>query len=373
MQIGGVLWDQGFQRPQLPQVSGELDCDLCVVGLGANGLTAVLAAAQAGLSVVGIDADRLAAGAGGRNGGLLLAGIADFHHNARKLVGDKKAAQLYQQTLDELDWIEKTTPNSVTRNGALRLAHDEVELKDCQAHFDALIEDGFPVEWYEGTQGQGLLITSDGVFHPIKRVLELAKLAQDAGAKLFTHSPALSIDPGVVTTPNGKINAKNILVASDGSLHKIFPELQNQLRPVRLQMIGTSPATQVNFEHAVYVRDGWDYWQQLPDGRIAIGGGRDLSLETEFTDENTPTEFIRNYLSSRLQDLNVNAQVEFHWSAIVSYTNNDLPIAQEVRPNVYAIGGYCGTGNVVGSLLARAVVEKISTGQSNAYELFRSA
>lgn len=373
MRIGGVLWDDGIIRPDFPSVSGDLDCDLCVVGLGANGLTAVLTAAQQGLKVIGIDADRIAAGAGGRNGGLLLAGIADFHHNARELVGREKAAKFYHQTLQEMDLIEKTTPAAVTRNGALRLAHDEVELRDCRAHYDALVEDGFPVKWYNGDQGEGLLITSDGVFHPMKRVVELTNLAQAAGAQIFTHTPALSITSGEVQTPQGKITAKNILVASDGGLPKIFPELKNQVRPVRLQMIGTAPVKEIDFEYAVYVRDGWDYWQQLPDGRIAIGGGRDLSLETEFTDVNEPTEFMRNYLSDRLRELNVHAQVEYHWSAIVSYTNNDLPIAQEVKPNVYAIGGYSGTGNVVGSLLARAVVEKISTGHSDNFELFKSA
>jgi glycine/D-amino acid oxidase-like deaminating enzyme len=137
-------------------------------------------------------------------------------------------------------------------------------------------------------------------------------------------------------------------------------------------MIGTAPVKELNFEYAVYVRDGWDYWQQLPDGRIAIGGGRDLDLESEFTDVNEPTEFMRNYLSERLKNLNVHAQIEYHWSAIVGYTKNDLPIAQIVKPNVYAIGGYSGTGNVVGALLGRAVIEKIANGHSDAFETFRS-
>ena len=372
MQIGGVLWDVEVTRPEFDRVSSDLECDLCVVGLGANGLAAALAAAQRGLNVIAIDADRIAAGAGGRNGGLLLAGIADFHHNARKTFGQQKAAQMYQHTLAEMQLIESTTPSAVKLGGALRLAHDDVELKDCQTHFDALTEDNFPVEWYEGPQGVGLKITSDGVFHPMKRVVELAKLASNAGARIFTHSPATEIHSGKVITPNGKITAKNILVAADGNLHRIFPELSDKIHPVRLQMIGTAPNKEIQFEYAVYVRDGWDYWQQLPDGRIAIGGGRDMSIETEFTDVNEPTEFMRNYLSSRLLELKVNNKVEYHWSAIVGYTYNDLPIAQEVKQNVYAMGGYCGTGNVVGSLLGRAIVEKIATGNSEVFETFRS-
>lgn len=372
MQVGGVLWDADFTRPEFDQVNGNLDCDLCIIGLGGNGLSATLAAATAGLNVVAIDSDRIAAGAGGRNGGLLLAGIADFYHDAKKLVGHTRAKKMYQHTLFELERISNNTPNAVNLNGALRIAHDEVELEDCKLHHQALIEDGFPVSFYEGAQGVGLKIESDGVFHPLNRVIQLATLAKKAGARIYTHTPAIQINSGEVITPTGIIMAKNILVAVDGNLHKVLPELNSKVRPVRLQMIGTSPTTEVNLEYAVYVRNGWDYWQQLPNGRIAIGGGRDLSIETEFTDVNEPTEFMRNYLTGRLSSLNVNTKVEFHWSAIVGYTNNDLPICQEVKPNVFAIGGYSGTGNVVGSLLGRAVIEKITSGTSDAYETFKS-
>jgi glycine/D-amino acid oxidase-like deaminating enzyme len=373
MQIGQVVWDVEVTRPEFPEVSGQLDCDVCVIGLGGSGLTATLAAAQQGLNVIAIDADRLAAGAGGRNGGLLLAGIADFYHNAKEMVGHDRARKMYQATLDEMDLMQATVPDAVTRGGALRLAHDESELEDCKKHLDALIEDGFPAQWYEGPQGTGINITSDGVFHPTKRIVKLAQLASQAGARIFTHSPALSVNTGEVITPNGKINAKNILVAVDGNLHKVLPELSDKVHPVRLQMIGTAPTNEVKFEYAVYVRDGWDYWQQLPNGRVAIGGGRDLSIETEFTDVNEPTEFMRKYLIDRLDGLNVKAEIEYHWSAIVGYTHNDLPIAQIVKPNVYAVGGYCGTGNVIGALLGRAVIEKIATGHSEVFDTFASA
>ena len=181
MQIGGVLWDLEVERPEFPQVAGELECDLCVIGLGGNGLSATLAAANAGINVIAIDADRIAAGAGGRNGGLLLAGIHDFYHSARKQFGHDRVKTMYKLTLDEMDRIENTVPDFVSRNGALRLAHDDAELKDCEAHFEALSEDGFPINWYEGKQGVGLLIPSDGVFHPTKRAVTLANLATKAG------------------------------------------------------------------------------------------------------------------------------------------------------------------------------------------------
>jgi glycine/D-amino acid oxidase-like deaminating enzyme len=373
----GIVWDIDVERPEFPRLTADLEADLIVVGLGGSGLTALLHAAQRGLNVIGIDADRIAAGAAGRNGGLLLAGIADFHHNVRKDFGVARAVALYQHTLNEMDQIEATTPDAVSRIGALRIGElnpgeDPEELSDTYAHRDALLADGFPVEDYEGEQGIGILIPTDGTFHPAKRAVNLAKLAQAAGAQIYTHSPALKIESGIITTELGSVRAKYILVAVDGNLGKVLPEISDQVKPTRLQMISTAPETKLNLKYAVYVRQGWDYWQQLSDGRIAIGGGRDLAPQQEATDIVEPTQVIRNYLESKLQAIGVTAPVEHHWAAIVSYTDSGLPIVKEVQPGVWAVGAYCGTGNVVGALLARSVVDQCIDGQSQVVSDFAS-
>ena len=372
-----IVWDIKVERPEFPQLTSNLEADLVVVGLGGSGLTALLHTAQRGLSVIGIDADRIAAGAAGRNGGLLLAGIADFHHNVRKDFGVERAKALYQHTLDEMDRIEATTPEAVSRIGALRIAElnrgdDAEELADTYAHRDALLADGFAVENYEGEQGVGILIPTDGTFHPAKRAVLLAKLAQAAGAQIFTHSPAIKIESGLVTTDQGSIKAKHIVVAVDGNLGKVLPEVSDLVQPTRLQMISTEPETKLKLKYAVYIRQGWDYWQQLPDGRIAIGGGRDLALDEEATDVVEPTKMMRDYLERKLQDIGVTAPVEHHWAAIVSYTDSGLPIVKEVQPGVWAVGAYCGTGNVVGALLARSVVDQCIDGQSQVIADFAS-
>ncbi|NBO25487.1 MAG: FAD-binding oxidoreductase [Actinobacteria bacterium] len=373
----GIVWDINVERPEFPQLTKNLEADFVVVGLGGSGLTALLHAAQRGLSVIGIDADRIAAGAAGRNGGLLLAGIADFHHNVRNDFGVSRATALYQHTLDEMDRIEATTPEAVSRIGALRIGElqkgeDSEELSDTYAHRDALIADGFPVEDYEGEQGIGILIPTDGTFHPAKRAVQLAKLATTVGAKIFTHSPAIKIESGLVTTDQGSIKAKHVVVAVDGNLEKALPEISELVQPTRLQMISTAPETKLNLKYAVYVRQGWDYWQQLPDGRIAIGGGRDLALDQEATDVVEPTQVIRDYLERKLESIGVTAPVEHHWAAIVSYTDSGLPIVKEVQPGVWAVGAYCGTGNVVGALLARSIVDQYIDGHSQAISDFAS-
>lgn len=365
-----TVWDIGAQRPHFAPLKEDRTVDLCVIGLGGSGLTAIHEATDRGLKVIGVDAGEIAGEAAGRNGGFLLAGIAEFHHDAVANFGREKASALYQHTLDEMALMERAAPASIRRIGGLRVAFDDEELVDCHRHFDALRLDGFPVEMYDGPEGQGILIPTDGVFHPLNRAISLVQQALKGGTELFAHTKALSVESHLVRTPHGNIEAKNILVAIDGNISVLLPQLSGDVYPVRLQMLSTSPDPGVHFPLPVYTRGAYDYWQQLPDGRISIGGGRDIGGVEEDTNEVRITNKVQNFLDERIKGLGITAPVEHRWAATVSYTKSGLPIAREVIPGVYAIGAYCGTGNVVGALLGRAVVEKITTRQSQTWSDF---
>lgn len=358
-----VYWDVDSPRPDLAPLRNDATADVCVVGLGGSGLTAIREAQARGMSVIGVDAGRIAAGAAGRNGGFMLAGIAKFYHHTVDQLGSAVAKRLYQHTLDEMARIEASLPGVFRRCGVVRAAADDVEYEDCLAHRDALIADGFTADLYEGDQGRGILIPSDGVFHPVRRAAMLSRDALNEGATLHGDSSVTGVAPGTVTTAHGTVTAEHILVAVDGGLGRILPELTGQVRDVRLQMVATGPSA-ARLEFPVYARDGYDYWQQLPDGSVAIGGGRDVAGDTEWTTSTEPTLTVREYLRSVLDGLGVREPIEHHWAATVGYTSNALPLVTEAQPGVWAIGGYCGTGNVVGALLGRAVVEQWDTGSS---------
>src|SRR6185312_5764020 len=80
------VWDDLTWRP-LAALNSGVTTDVCVIGLGGSGLTAVSELLALGRRVVGIDAADVAAGAAGRNGGFLLGGTADFHHDAVAAIG----------------------------------------------------------------------------------------------------------------------------------------------------------------------------------------------------------------------------------------------------------------------------------------------
>ncbi|HWT25696.1 MAG TPA: FAD-dependent oxidoreductase, partial [Solirubrobacteraceae bacterium] len=70
---GVPVWGDPRAWRTLPPLRGEVEADVCVVGLGGSGLAAVGAALAAGATVAGVDAGPVGGGAAGRNGGFLLA------------------------------------------------------------------------------------------------------------------------------------------------------------------------------------------------------------------------------------------------------------------------------------------------------------
>jgi glycine/D-amino acid oxidase-like deaminating enzyme len=163
-----------------------------------------------------------------------------------------------------------------------------------------------------------------------------------------------------------------VIVAVDGRLERVLPELEGRVRTARLQMLATEPTDEVQFPRAVYARYGYEYWQQLPDGRVVLGGFRDRGGDGEWTDVAEPAEPVQGMLEAHLRSrLGVSAAITHRWAGIVGYTESGLPISEEARPGVWAIGGYSGTGNVVGAICGRGAARAVLGLDDPDRELFR--
>jgi len=336
-----------------------------VVGQGAAGLTAGALLAEAGVDVVVLDAGRPGAGASGRNGGFLLAGLAAAHHEVRARLGRQVATELYRRTADALDATAQAHPGTVRRVGSLRVSRSLAEDADVDLQYAAMREDGLPVQRYEGTEGRGLLFPDDAAFHPLLRARELADRAVAAGARLHGVTQVRAVRARGVVTDLGPVSATHgVLVAVDGGLEHLVPALRGRVRAARLQMLGTAPASDVVVERPVYARFGLDYWQQLPDGRVLLGGGRDAGGEDEWVQDGrwrAPTSApVQAHLEHLLRDdLGTSAPVEQRWAGVVGFTDDLLPVLAEPEPGLLAVGGYSGTGNLVGPLCAGWAVDRL--------------
>ena len=81
--------------------------------------------------------------------------------------------------------------------------------------------------------------------HPLNYALGLAKLAEDAGARIFEMTPATSIDPaGVrkrIDTPKGMVRAGHVVIAGNVHLGTLMPQIAATLLPITTFVLVTEP------------------------------------------------------------------------------------------------------------------------------------
>ncbi|MFL5953741.1 MAG: NAD(P)/FAD-dependent oxidoreductase [Gaiellaceae bacterium] len=330
--------------------------EVAVIGGGVTGCSAALTLAEHGVRVRLHEAREIAGGASGRNGGFALRGATLPYDEARAALGRDRARAVMELTERAVDRLETLAGDAFRRVGSYRLAYDESELAALRREHDALREDGFAVEWVDELAPPldelyvgAILHPGDGALHPARWVRRLAAHAAAAGVDIREHDP-VTLD---------EIDAGAVVVAGDGFIPRLLPELA--VRSTRGQVLATEPLRARLYDRPHYARGGYDYWQQLPDGRLVIGGNRDASFESEETDVEETTDAIQSRLEALVEQLvGYRPSVTHRWAGIWGTTPDLMPLVGQVRENVWVAGGYSGHGNALGlacgDLVARAIL-----------------
>jgi gamma-glutamylputrescine oxidase len=334
-----------------------------VVGGGVTGCACALALAQGGLHAHLHEARKIAGGASGRNGGFALRGTAVPYNQARIRLGSDAALGLWRLTERYLERLAELAGDAFRPVGSLKLAADEAERNELRAEYEALREDGFEAEWLDelpsrlaGRFPGAIRHPSDGALQPARWVRRLAALAAEAGAQVHEHSRVASLD---------EIEATYVVVATDGYSQGLLPELEAAVRPTRGQVVVTEPLEEQLFPLPHYARHGFDYWQQLLDGRLVVGGRRDATLEAENTAVEETTEVIQAQIEELIRELlGELPRITHRWAGLFGTTADGLPLVGRLggRDGVWVAAGYSGHGNVMGlmcgELVARAILDQ---------------
>ena len=347
---------------------------MAVVGGGVTGLSCALTLAEGGKRARVYEARTIASGASGRSGGFALRGGTMPYDRARERLGRDRASELWRLTERTLDRMEGLAGDALRRVGSLRLAVDEQERAELVAEYEALRTDGFEAEWINEPAGRlakryagALLHPRDGALQPARWIRRLAARAADAGVEIREHERVASLD---------ELDAGAIVVATDGYPSGLLGVLDDLVQPMRGQVAATEPLAERLYERPHYARRGLDYWQQLPDGRLVIGGSRDVDLEKESTSEEATTPQIQAALEVLIRELlGTDPAITHRWSGIFGMSSDDLPLvgAMPGRAGVWVSRGYSGHGNVLGLACGELVAKAILGRREPELELFDPA
>jgi gamma-glutamylputrescine oxidase len=344
----------------VPRTGGKGRPDVAVIGGGVTGCSCALTLAEGGARVRLYEAREIAGGASGRNGGFALRGGSRPYDVMRSQLGSERARELWKLSERALDRLAELAGDAFRRTGSLRLAADEAERGSLRAEFEALEVDGFAAAWVDTLDGPlaglfegAILHPRDGALQPARWVRRLARHAAEAGADIVEHERVHA----------DYVDADTVIVAADGLLPQVLPVLAEVVRPTRGQVLVTEPLERLLFDLPHYSRGGYDYWQQLPDRRLLVGGSRDACLEDEYTDVEETTAVVQGRIERLAERLVGYAPAVTHrWAGIWGTTPDGLPLVGRVPGDdrVWVAGGYSGHGNVLGlacgELVARAVL-----------------
>jgi len=361
---GGVfttpVWLEERATP-LPRVTWSGRPEVIVIGGGVTGCACALALAERGVRVRLHEARELAGGASGRNGGFALCGLAMPYDTARRQLGAEVARALMSLTEAGLRRLAELAGDAFRPVGSLRLAADEAELATLLGAHTALAADGFEAELVgeldpplDRLYAGALFHPRDGALAPARWVRRLAGRAGEAGADIRERSP--------IPVRDAAAQADAVVVCADGGTAALLPELASFVRPTRGQMLVTEPLPDLRYARPHYARAGYDYWQQLPDGRLVAGGCRDVALDEEYSaaeQTTAPVQAAVEALVGRLAGRR--PRVTHRWAGIWGETPDLLPLVGPVerRDTVYVAGGYSGHGNVLGLVCGELVARSL--------------
>jgi glycine/D-amino acid oxidase-like deaminating enzyme len=355
--------------------------EVAVIGAGYTGLSSALHLSEAGRAVVVLEAKDVGDAASGRNGGQVIPGLKYDPDALEKMFGATMGPKLVATVAGGPDLLFDLIRRfgldcEPIRNGWLQLATSKSALRPLSTRVGQWRDRGAAVDFIgqaetvrlTGSQRYygGLLDRRGGTVHPLKFVRALAGAAELAGARLYTHSPAIRLSRAgqewQISTAAGSVTSPHVVLATNaysdefaGALKRTFvavPSLQVATAPLSPdQLRGILPERQA-------VSDTWRllrYFRLDGSGRLVMGS-RGAFGRTALVDAAKPQYRAVREIYPQLAGV----PFDYHWSGWVAVTPDHLPHLHQVAPGIVAGLGYNGRGvamaTTMGALLAKHVM-----------------
>ncbi len=346
-------------------LQGRTTADVVVVGAGFAGLWFAYLASQRGFRVMVLDGEAPGYGASGRNGGLMTGGLALSPRDAVQQWGEGLSVNLYRRVIRAQEAIRQAAARAMgasdlKQDGCLVLPGDHTEWEMLKASAAWLAAHGFPSRLVSGADLPGILkhswpgglvYPSDGSWQPMKLVRWLVRAVESRGGTVFGRSLVRDIreESGsvAVRTDRGQVEADYAVLAVNASLGRLIPPLAAAVVPTRGQMLVSEPVDPLPYAWAVSADWGYLYWHQRVDGRIALGGFRNLDVDRESSDTLALNPRIQEALDQWLSDRIVGrpVAVDYRWAGIMGFTPDRLPLVGPWTPRQLVLAGFNGHGS----------------------------
>lgn len=155
----------------------------------------------------------------------------------------------------------------------------------------------------------------------------------------------------------GSILSKQVLVTTNGFARELLPSLD--VTPGRGQVLVTTPIPNLRIRGTFHYDEGYYYFRNI-DGRVLLGGGRNLDFEAEATTHFGFTALVQEHLAQLLREVILPGQVfgvESQWSGIMGFGSQQAPIVRRLSERVFCAVKMQGMGVAIGSLVGQEAAQ----------------
>jgi len=202
--------------------------------------------------------------------------------------------------------------------------------------------------------------------HPAKYHRALLHLAQAAGAEVVGNCRVQSIQRDgrgfSLVTALGTLEARDVLIATNGYTSKLTPWLQRRIIPIgsyliATEILGPEVAERLIPKNRVVsdTRKMVFYYRLSEDRRRMIFGGR---VAPQKSDPRVSAPRLHTHMTQIFPEL-APIKVTHSWMGYVAYTFDTLPHLGRQNDGINYCLGYCGSGVSLASYFGTKIAQQI--------------
>jgi glycine/D-amino acid oxidase-like deaminating enzyme/nitrite reductase/ring-hydroxylating ferredoxin subunit len=357
-------------RSQFPQLSGEQQTQVAIIGGGISGLSTALELLQRGFQVTVCESSVIGAGTTAGSTGHLDAHSETGHRPLIKRIGVDDARQVIRVRSEAIDLIENRSDAACDfkRLPAYQYSESEDDTDSLRDDCEAAAELGLDVQWEQkpplALAACGYRVNRMGRFHSAHYLRRLTQLVLEKGGQIFEHTlvegPA-DTHPDRLPAGKGHIRFDHVVsavhsgYAASNWVYLQTPPYQSYVLAARLRNPPPDALWWDNAEPYHYIRKA-----NSSDENLYIIGGCDH--HTGGGDELAAQSDLETYTRERFDVF----EIVCRWSAELFEPLDGLPIIGKVPQceNVWIVTGLSGVGLTWGTAAGRLLAQQIAGEES---------
>jgi hypothetical protein len=363
--MSASYWEAVTPTPEEPGREPPPEADVVVAGAGFTGLwLAYWLARGSRRRVVVCERDRLSRGASSRNAGFLTCGqVSEMLSDAREAGDEGLVTGLFLRRKQGIETVLAEFPRLETLPcGSIDFDPLTDEKLALARRLNAACgQEVFVTRETEfgGERAPRLVNALDRAANPVALLLALRLACSEAGVRLCTGVNVESLSGGRCVFTRGGRQGELRFGRAAICTNAFAPGLDaaSAVLPGRGQVVVTSPVAARTSPALGYLNEGYDYWRFV-DGRLLVGGGRQLDKRAEETLELETTAPVQAWLEALARRVIGHEawRVEHRWAGIMGFeaglhiTRNPV---REASPGVLSVHACGGMGVALAPLIAR--------------------